>query len=344
RFGEMALAFATGALAADATIQLAGPAAFRAAHPPTDEVEIVERTSWSCVHGVARWEKDCGCKTGSPGSWSQAWREPLRAAIDWLRDELAVVYQTRASELLRDATGARERYVECVLDPGRIGKFLAAECASRPSPAETVRARRCLELARQALLMQTSCGWFFDDLAGAEPRLVLAQAARAIELAGALGRRLEEGFCERLAAARSNDPAQGNGVDVYRRVARSAATPARVAATATRLQLCKQPPRVPGYEVALATDAAAQGVVGEAQVTELSTGAALRVALRVTSEATGGPTCDAGDQRFTLRDLFGVQRIGLLERVGQEAAASARQARRTAITAIRPVIDALLPS
>ncbi|TMA45205.1 MAG: DUF3536 domain-containing protein, partial [Deltaproteobacteria bacterium] len=99
---------------------------------------------------------------------------------------------------------ARDRYVDCVLDPGRTAGFLAAEASARLSPAATVQARRALELARHALLMQTSCGWFFDDLGGLEPVQVMRYAARTIELAEALGRRLEDGFVDRLAPARSN--------------------------------------------------------------------------------------------------------------------------------------------
>ncbi|HLY38029.1 MAG TPA: DUF3536 domain-containing protein, partial [Candidatus Binatia bacterium] len=117
RFGEMALAFALRALQEDRALTLANPAAFRAAHPATHEVEIADDTSWSCAHGVERWRGNCGCRVGGPSDWSQAWRAPLRAAIDWLRDELAVLYESRATDLLRDAWGARDRYVECLLAP-----------------------------------------------------------------------------------------------------------------------------------------------------------------------------------------------------------------------------------
>src|SRR5206468_915181 len=108
RFGEMALAFALRALGREPGITLAGPAAFRARHPPAFEVEIAEATSWSCPHGVERWRADCGCRAGKEPGGSQAWRAPLRQAIDSLRDELAAVYEVRAGDVLRDPAGAIE--------------------------------------------------------------------------------------------------------------------------------------------------------------------------------------------------------------------------------------------
>ena len=73
------------------------------------------------------------------------------------------------------------------------------------------------ELERHLLRMFTSCGWFFDDIAGIESVIVLRSAARAIELAGspAEAARLEAGLLERLALAPSNDPAIGSGRELY---------------------------------------------------------------------------------------------------------------------------------
>ncbi len=343
RFGEMALAFAIRLLREDGDFLLCGPAAFRDRVPPTHEVEIAPETSWSCPHGIERWRHDCGCRTGGEAGWTQAWRSPLRQAIDWLRDELAVVYETRAHETLRDAWGARDRYVDCLLDPSRIPAFLAAESGRRLSPGETVQARRCLEMARHALLMQTSCGWFFDDLAGLEPVQIMRHAARAIELAGTLGRRLEDGFVSRLEPARSNRPDEGTGADIWRRRVRAdAATPARVAATCALLAVLRQDTRLPGYEVTFSSEPAGGALAAEARVTDRATGAVATVAVTAGRAGEAEPWCDVGEQRFTLAHLFGVQRERLLAAVSLEAAHGARDGRAAALTRVRPLLDPLL--
>src|SRR5690606_31144268 len=114
---------------------------------------------WSCAHGIERWRADCGCKTGGPAHWSQAWRAPLRAAFDWLRDQLAVVYEREAAQLLRDPWAARDDYVDVVLDRSdeALRRFFARHGNASPdgsmTPREMVRALELLEMQRHAMLM-----------------------------------------------------------------------------------------------------------------------------------------------------------------------------------------------
>ncbi|HZP42607.1 MAG TPA: DUF3536 domain-containing protein, partial [Candidatus Binatia bacterium] len=254
--------------------------------------------------------------------------------------ETAVVYETRASETLRDPWGARDRYVETLLDPGRTAGFLAAEASGRMSPAETVQTRRALELARHALMMQTSCGWFFDDLAGLEPFQILRYAARAIELAELLGRRLEDGFCDRIAPARSNR--RDTGVEIYRRARGRAATPARVGASAAILAVLGEPPRVPGFDVALSSPPANGVLEAEARVAEHATGAVSTVPVLATRGADGTPSCRVTDRTFTLAHLFGVQREHLIDAIGKQAAAATRAGRHAALESVRSLYEPLL--
>jgi alpha-amylase/alpha-mannosidase (GH57 family) len=319
RFGEMALAFALRALQQDGELSLANPAAFRAAHPATYEVEIAENTSWSCGHGVERWRAGCGCRVGGPSDWSQAWRAPLRSAIDWLREELALVYEARAADLLRDAWGARDRYVECLLAPERMEGWLTAEARAPLSPAQTVEARRLLELARNALLMQTSCGWFFDELTGIEPVQVLRYAARAVELAEQFGWRREPELIARVEPARSNLPGGETGATLYRRTARgAAATPTRVAATAALLAAVGEPPDVPGFELSRAN--------GETSVRERATGSTVTVSVETRTDADGTPSCIVAGETYGLDALFGVQRERVADGLARRIAADALDA------------------
>jgi alpha-amylase/alpha-mannosidase (GH57 family) len=154
------------------TIETESFASFLARRPPEEEVRLVSPSSWSCPHGVERWRAECGCRAAPERGTQQRWRAPLRAALDWLSEEIRSAFEREARVL--------------------------------PTALE-----------HQLLRMFTSCGWFFDDIAGIESVIVLRSAARAIELAGPIGAPLEAGLLERLAEAPSNDPAVGSGRELY---------------------------------------------------------------------------------------------------------------------------------
>lgn len=218
RHGEMALAWALREIQENRNAVLTNYASFLAAHPPEREVRIVERSSWSCVHGVERWRSDCGCQTGGRPGWNQAWRGPLRDALDWLRDTLAPRYESAAGDLTHDPWVARDAYVDVVLDRSRpsIDRFIDAHASRALDRRETVRLLELLELQRNAMLMFTSCGWFFNDISGIESVQVLQYAARAAQLAEKLfGDDLEPELCRRLQAAKSNVPAARDGRHIY---------------------------------------------------------------------------------------------------------------------------------
>src|SRR3990170_4386899 len=131
RFGEMALAYALDRIEHSADAELITYGAYLAAHPPTHEAEIVERTSWSCANGVDRWWTDCGDNSGAHPGWTQAWRTPLRAALDRLRDALAEPFAHAAGTLLRDPWAARDDYVHVILDrsAGSVDAFFGDHAA-----------------------------------------------------------------------------------------------------------------------------------------------------------------------------------------------------------------------
>src|SRR5207248_7851367 len=188
--------------------------------PPAFEAQIVENTSWSCAHGVERWRSNCGCNSGGNGDWNQSWRGPLRGALDWLRDEIAPKYAEQAASLLRDPWDARNQYMSVVLDrtPESISNFFQHQGTHNLAPEERVRALKLLEMQRHAMLMYTSCGWFFDDLSGIETVQVIEYAGRVVQLAEQLfGEPIESQFLAKLSAATSNLPEYGDGATIYRR-------------------------------------------------------------------------------------------------------------------------------
>jgi alpha-amylase/alpha-mannosidase (GH57 family) len=221
RHGEMALAYALRLLEEDKTVKLANYGSFLEMFPPEYECEIVEQTSWSCAHGIERWRSDCGCNGGHQG-WNQAWRKPLRDALDALRDALVPLTESQGALLFKDVWAARDGYIEAMLDhsPQMVERFLRKFQLRPLTVVERVQALELMEMQRHAQLMYTSCGWFFDDISGIETVQVIAYAARVLQLArevfGDQVADLEPTFLDQLAKARSNNPKAGNGADLYK--------------------------------------------------------------------------------------------------------------------------------
>lgn len=225
RFGDMALAYALHYIESNNLARLTNYGEYLERHPPTHQVQIVEQTSWSCAHGVERWRSDCGCNSGGHPGWNQAWRAPLREAMDWLRDTLAPRYEEEGRRMLKNPWAARNDYIEVILDrsPESLERFLNRHTARELSEAEQITALKLLELQRHAMLMYTSCGWFFDELSGIETVQVIQYAGRAIQLAEELfGDSYEAPFLDRLQRARSNLPEHQDGRRVYEKFVKPA--------------------------------------------------------------------------------------------------------------------------
>jgi alpha-amylase/alpha-mannosidase (GH57 family) len=223
KFGELCLAYA---------LQVDGPArgfsttnygAYLEQHPPAMEVEVSngedgEGSSWSCAHGVSRWNRDCGCHTGGEAGWNQSWRKPLRDALDFLRDEAAGGFEATRGKLFIDPWAARDDSISLILDEQKSREeFLHYHAPRELTPEEQRRALLHLELQRNAQLMYTSCAWFFNDISGIEPVQILKYACRVIDLMTQLSLPSpREPFLEMLAEAKSNRPELGSGAHIYR--------------------------------------------------------------------------------------------------------------------------------
>ena len=218
KFGDLCLTHALTVEAKSAAFWITNYAQYLDHYPPETEVEIDngpegEGSSWSCVHGVARWSRDCGCQTGAEPGWNQAWRKPLREAFNFLRDDAAEKFERVGSELMRDPWAARNDYISVILDPEHARTAFLQRHVVRQS--EEARVWDLLEMQRSALLMFTSCGWFFSDLAGIETIQVMHYAARVIDLMNQLGLDApRRRFMDLLAEARSNRPEKGNGSEL----------------------------------------------------------------------------------------------------------------------------------
>ncbi|HUS06824.1 MAG TPA: DUF3536 domain-containing protein [Bryobacteraceae bacterium] len=240
RYGEMALAYALHHVESKGLANITNYGEYLELFHPSTEVELYENTAWSCAHGVGRWKSDCGCNSGGRAGWNQAWRGPLRDALDWLRDEIAPRYEEKMAKVIKDPWAARNDYINVVLDrsPECRDGFLLKHAKRKLTEDEQVEVWKLLELQRHAMLMYTSCGWFFDEISGIETAQVIQYAGRVVQLAeelfwnsgnngipyaarvpkvaeALLEETLEARFLTRLALAKSNILDYRDGANIY---------------------------------------------------------------------------------------------------------------------------------
>ncbi len=256
RFGEMALAYALDALALEPDVVLTNYGEFLEKNPPDATAEIVERSSWSCTHGVGRWSEDCGCRVDFKPGWNQKWRTPLRNSLNLLRDRVDKVFVEQSSGLLKDPWAARNAYISVLLDrENNPEPFLAQHSKGSLSEQDRIEILELMEMQRNRMLMFTSCGWFFDDILGIETLQILKYAGRVLQLALPFDAKLEEDFLRVLQEAVSNRRPTIRGDEIFlQRIKPQVADLAKVAAHTAMFSVFRDLPihgRVYCYEIRL---------------------------------------------------------------------------------------------
>ena len=216
----MALSYVLKIRAKDEGFKITNYAEYLDKYRSNCEVDIKQASSWSCFHGVGRWKEDCGCSTGGHPGWNQKWRKPLRDALDYLRDELIVVFENEGQKYFDNVWNVRNKYINVILDRNEMNvkKFQQENFKPDLTDDDKVHAMELLEIQRQAMLMYTSCGWFFSEISGIETVQIMKYAARAMQLAARFtSKNLEEKFLEILSQAKSNIPEFGTGKDIFER-------------------------------------------------------------------------------------------------------------------------------
>jgi hypothetical protein len=202
--GEMGLAMLWWlACQRDAKVRPVNSGAFVALAPPTMEVEIRDNTSWSCIHGLDRWCRACGC--GSEPHTHQDWRAPVRDAMDWLRNQAHEWFGSEQGgrRWFPDPWKARNAFIEVKLADGSEGawaQFLATYCHKGLKKKQLQEARMAMEIMADLMSMYCSCGWFHHSM-GLEMGQNLQYAYRAILQAKRLGPDWEGRFITLLEAA-----------------------------------------------------------------------------------------------------------------------------------------------
>ena len=220
KFGDMALAFVMAMKVKDSGFTVTNYAEYLDKYRSDWQVQIKDVSSWSCSHGVGRWCEDCGCSTGGHAGWNQKWRRPLRDAMDYLRDSVTPLFKEYGQKYFKDFLSARYNYIDVILDRSitNVRQFQQEYFLPDLSEEDKVNAMKLLEMQRQAMLMYTSCGWFFCEISGIETVQIMKYAARVIQLAQDFtDNDFETKYLEILSAAQSNYKEIGNGKDIYER-------------------------------------------------------------------------------------------------------------------------------
>ena len=219
KFGDMALAYVLQIKAKEEGFTITNYGEYLENCRSDYEVDIKQASSWSCFHGVGRWKEDCGCSTGGHPGWNQKWRKPLRDALDYLRDELAKLFETEGPKYFsKNCWDVRNNYIDVILDRSSlsVNKFHKENFLPDLSDEDKVKAMELLEIQRQAQLMYTSCGWFFSEISGIETVQIMKYAARAMQLAAVFTKKdFETRFTEILSEAKSNITEYGTGRDIF---------------------------------------------------------------------------------------------------------------------------------
>ena len=188
-------------------------------HAELHQGEEGKGTSWSCSHGVSRWYKDCGCHTGGENGWNQAWRTPLRNALKNLGEKLDSVL----TEEIRRIFGGGVKAEEILTLAGKefIGELSMKEFIDELHKKYSFASSYDVELAhllsgiKNKHFSFTSCGFFFSDISGIEPRQDIKYALYAIRMFQPYSQGdLLFPFLSELRNAKSNIKAQGDGMNI----------------------------------------------------------------------------------------------------------------------------------
>ena len=319
KFADLTLAYALNVTAPAEHVAVTNLGAFLEESPPTWEARLRpgpdgNGTAWSCSHGLGRWLRDCGCRMHDLKGSSQAWRTPLRQALDHLRDRAATFFENVGGDLFDDPWQARDAYGKFIDEPPSRRLQLLRRLG-RPGLAHDrgqagVRTLRLMEMQRSLLLMYASCAWFFDDIGGPETAIALRRAAHAMDLWRQLGGKPpSKSFTAILAEARSNHPEIGTGADAFARASRGRVSPAQaVARTAFSCMAASSASAgtVPGFSVSIncpATKGGRHTLAGHARVVALRTGEATTVAFAASHDGLARFDCKVEGRHLGLQDL-----------------------------------------
>lgn len=159
------------------------PALVLKENSPCHYATLVEPSSWSCLHGVERWERDCGCTPGA--TWKLPMRKALNALAEWIDARFLEGFATLGSfaeeneDLIWEL---RHRYIEVILGQKTLDALGLEVFGENWKTLDLQKMEILMQAQVERQKMFTSCGWFFDDFNRIEPANNIAYAAKAVWL------------------------------------------------------------------------------------------------------------------------------------------------------------------
>jgi len=130
------------------------------------------------------------------------------------------IYKQEMITLLKNPTVAQDEYIKVILDRSldNVKHFLDKHAIKPLTYPDEIKVLKLLEMRRHAMLMFTSCGWFFDEISGIETMQVMQYAARAMQLCSEVSNHsLETEFIGKLENAPSNLADFQDGGQIYKK-------------------------------------------------------------------------------------------------------------------------------
>ena len=223
-FGDMALAALIKKVQQREDFFFDNYASYISRNPATKHAELHrgeagKGTSWSCSHGVSRWYKDCGCSTGGESGWNQAWRTPLRNGLNNLAQKLDAIFDNEILKIFGTKLSSAQLLSKAgSVFSGEIEMSAFIENLHREysfDSRDNIKLSHLLSGMKNRHFAFTSCGFFFSDISGIEPRQDIKYALFSIQMF--------QSFCEEdlllpflsdLRNAKSNIKTEGDGMSI----------------------------------------------------------------------------------------------------------------------------------
>jgi len=175
-FRDLFLSYVLNGAAEKRGVQWTYPGKWLKEHAVHSRASLVENTSWSCLHGVDRWEKVCGC---TPHAY---WKAPFREALNQIGEWLDAAFLDVIASMFPEPWELRHRYID-VINRQMSTRDLCMELSDGAWREDQLnRVQDLLSAQYERQRMFTSCGFYHDEFHRIEPQNNIAYAAKAVFL------------------------------------------------------------------------------------------------------------------------------------------------------------------